>query len=241
MQSNYVTGEGVLEGGEARESTMSPATTTTTHTTLITAPNPTNMSALEAAMMDACNQLHEAVGQGDDDAALRLRSDLAEMLDRYEHSNADDHPNADWAVPHQRALALSAAGEVEGAIVYEEIALEHAGTDRQREISLGNLADRSIRAGRAEQAVEYFFRARDVSPRSVPIMLTGAQALYLAGYVSESNRIFQALGAMPRLLREGTELTAYLDFETRLQEMRLDLPALDELLGRWESIRAEGV
>ena len=35
-------------------------------TTVITAPNPGNMSPLEAAMMDACNELHEAVSQADD-------------------------------------------------------------------------------------------------------------------------------------------------------------------------------
>jgi tetratricopeptide (TPR) repeat protein len=216
---------------------MSPATTTTTQTTLITAPNPSNMSPLEGAMMDACNQLHEAVGQGDDAAIERLQVSLAGMLERYEASGADNHPNAQWAVPHQRALALSAGSDTEAAIVYEEIALEHADTDRQREISLGNLAERSMRAGRPEQAVEFFFRARDIAPRSVPIMLTGAQVLYAAGYLSESNRIFAALAAMPRLLREGTELTVYLDYETRLQTMRPDLPALDALMTRWESMR----
>src|SRR5690242_13436252 len=103
------------------------STLPSTAATLITAPNPGNMTPLEAAMMDGCNLLHAAVALGDEPEVVRLTSDLAAMLDRYEAANADDHPNAQWAVPHQRALVLSAAGDAEAAIVYEEIALEHAG------------------------------------------------------------------------------------------------------------------
>jgi tetratricopeptide (TPR) repeat protein len=196
------------------------------------------MTELEGAIMDACNALHEARACDDQERIEQLKVHLDQMLTRYEDSGADNHPQPRWAVPHHRALSLSALGDVEGAIVYEEIALDHAGTDRQREISLGNLAERSIRAGRAEDAVEFFFRAREVAPRSIPIMLTGAQALFLAGYTVEANRIFHSFLAMPHLMTPGSELTAYLDYETRLQEMRQDLPALDDLMTRWEGAKA---
>lgn len=205
--------------------------------TLITAPNPSNMTPLEAGMMDGCNVLHEAVAAGDDEQVAHLTADLAAMLDRYEAANADDHPNADWAVPHQRALVLSAAGDAEGAIVYEEIALDHAGTARQREISLGNLSERSLRLGRLDDAIEFFFRARDISPGSIPIMLTGAQALYLAGYTGQADGIFRALLARPDLLSIGNDLTAYLEFESRLHAMRRGLPSLNRLMDRWEMLR----
>jgi tetratricopeptide (TPR) repeat protein len=187
--------------------------------------------------MDGCNLLHKAVAAGDDEEATRLTTHLATLLDRYEAANADDHPNAQWAIPHERALVLSAAGDAEGAIVYEEIALQHAGTARQREISLGNLSERSLRLGRLDEAVEFFFRARDNSPSSIPIMLTGAQALYLAGYRQQADGIFKALLARPDLLSIGNDLTAYLEFESRLHAMRRDLPSLDTLMDRWEALR----
>ena len=114
-------------------------------TTVITAPNPSSMSTLEGAMMDACNELHEAVGNSEAARILELETSISAMLDRYEASGAENHPDPAWAVPHQRGLFMSAAGDVEGAATYEEIALQHARTDRQKEISLGNLADRSMR------------------------------------------------------------------------------------------------
>lgn len=208
-------------------------------TTVITAPNPGNMSPLEAAMMDACNELHEAVAQGDEQRVEELETALGRMLERYEATNAEDHPHPKWAIPHQRALFLSAAGDVEGAVIYEEVALQHAQTPRQREISLGNLADRYMRLGRYDAAIEHFLKAREVAPKSVPIMLTGAQALYLAGFRAEADRIFKALLAMPQLLTPSSELAAYLDFETRLQSMRPDLPSLDRLMAAWEALRGE--
>lgn len=206
-------------------------------TTVITAPNPGNLSPLEAAMMDGCNELHEAISLGDSARVAELERAISGMLDRYDASNAEDHPHPRWAVPHQRALFMSAAGDLEGAVIYEDIALEHAQTARQREISLGNLAERCMRLGRIEDSIEYFFRAREAGPRSVPIMLTGAQALFLAGFRSESDRIFRALLAMPGLLEVGTDLTAYLDFESRLQVMRHDLPSLEKLMSAWEAKR----
>jgi hypothetical protein len=96
-----------------------------------------------------------------------------------------------------------------------------------------------MRLERFDEAVEHFFKARDVAPKSVPIMLTGAQALYLAGFRAESYRIFMALLSMPQLLTPSSDLTAYLDFETRLQAMRPDLPSLDRLMSAWESLRGE--
>jgi tetratricopeptide (TPR) repeat protein len=208
-------------------------------TTVITAPNPGGMSTLEGAMMDACNELHEAVANGDTARIVELEASISAMLDKYEACDAEAHPDPKWAVPHQRGLFLSASGNVEGAIAYEEIALPHARTDRQKEISLGNLADRSMRAERFDDAVQYFLKARAVAPRSVPIMLTGAQALFLAGFRAEADRIFRALLAMPHLLTFGSDLTAYLDFETRLQAMRQDLPSLDRLMAAWEALRGE--
>src|SRR5262245_13643810 len=97
-------------------------------TTVITAPNPGNMSPLEAAMMEACNELHEAVANGDEQRVAELETSITAMIDRYEAAGAEDHPYPKWAVPHQRALFLSAAGDVEGAIIYEDIAYQHAGT-----------------------------------------------------------------------------------------------------------------
>lgn len=208
-------------------------------TTIITAPNPGSMSPLEAAMMDACNELHEAVGNGDEQRVGQLETLMTELLTRYEATGAEAHPQPRWAVPHPRALFMSAAGDVAGAVIYEDIALQHAETPRQREISLGNLAERYMRLERFEDAVEHFFKAREVAPRSVPIMLTGAQALYLAGFRAESDRIFKALLSMPQLLTPTSELTAYLDFETRLQVMRQDLPSLDRLMAAWEALRGE--
>ncbi len=208
-------------------------------TTVITAPNPGNMSPLEAAMMDACNELHEAVSLGDEERIQHLEAAMGRMLDKYEATNAEDHPHPRWAVPHQRGLFMSAAGDVAGAVIYEDIALQHAQTERQREISHGNLAERYMRLERFDDAIEHFMKARDVAPKSVPIMLTGAQALFLAGFRAEADRIFKALLSMPQLLTPTSELTAYLDFETRLQVMRQDLPSLDRLMAAWEALRGE--
>lgn len=205
-------------------------------TTVITAPNPGSMSPLEGAMMDACNELHEAVALGDEQRVHKLEATLGQLLDRYEATNAEEHPHPRWAVPHQRALFMSAAGDVAGAVIYEDLALQHAQTERQREISHGNLAERYMRLERFDDAIEHFLKARDISPKSVPIMLTGAQALYLSGFRAESDRIFKALLSMPQLLTPCSELTAYLDFESRLQIMRQDLPSLERLMHAWEAL-----
>lgn len=207
------------------------------HTTLITSPNPAKMSPLEGAIMDACNQMHEAVAKDDAGAIKHLKAQLAELLDRYEASGAEQHPQPKWAVPHHRALAMSAAGDLDQSLVYEELALPHAVTNVQQEISLGNLAERSMRTGRIEDAIEYFFQARDVAPKSVPILLTGAQALFMAGFKKESDGIFKSLLGMNEQFNAGTELTAYLDYETRLQVMRRELASLDSVMKKWESMK----
>jgi tetratricopeptide (TPR) repeat protein len=126
---------------------------------------------------------------------------------------------------------------VEQAIVTERIALRYADTDRRREISLGNLADRCLRLGRYDEAIETFLEAQSVAPESVPVMLTGAQALALGGFPAEAERIFRTFLENPSHLRPGTELVAYLEYEPRLGELAAGLPALAELRARWERIK----
>lgn len=221
---------------------MARITTNTakTHdTTLVTAPNAADLSPLEAAIMDACNEMHEAREIGDAGLIESVRTRLFTLVDRYDAADAEDHPNAAWARPNQRALALSACGEVARAVDAELVALKYADTPRRREISLGNLADRSIRLGRYDDAVAFFLQAMEVAPNSVPILLTGAQALYLGGYGAQADAIFAQFLDRPDMLTPTSELTAYLDCETRLVAMSRDLPALAELMRRWASMRSK--
>ncbi len=206
-------------------------------TTLVTSPTASSMSPIESAIMDQCNALHECRAAGDHDAASRLADSLEALLEKYEATNAEDHPNAEWAVAHHRALVLSAAGETESAVVYEEIALEHADTPRRIEISQGNLAERCLRLERYDAALSHFLAAREVAPTSVPIMLTGAQALFFCGYTDQAEKIFRALLKRKDLLRPDTDLTAYLDYEPRLAAIRHESPALDALMSAWEEVR----
>ncbi len=210
---------------------------TSTDVTLVTAPSPSELSPLEAAIMDACNEMHEAREERDTSGAARVGTLLMKLVDRYDEADAEGHPNAAWARPNQRALALSACAQVERAVDAELIALKYADTDRRREISLGNLADRCIRLGRYEDAVRFFLEAREAAPKSVPVMLTGAQALFLLGHHDAADNIFASFLDRPEMLAPNTELTAYLDCEARLREMALDLPSLRELLVRWKDIR----
>lgn len=206
-------------------------------TSLVTATTPAELSPLEAAIMDACNLLHEVRAAGAGARATEVRAQLFDLLDKYDASDAENHPNPAWARANQRALAHSAAGEVEQAVVTERIALRYADTNRRREISLGNLADRCLRLGRYEEAIESFLEAQAIAPTSVPVMLTGAQALALAGFADEANRIFRAFLENPEHLRPGTELVAYLEYEPRLGELAAGLPALAELRARWDRIK----
>jgi len=204
-------------------------------TTLVTSAVPAELSPLEAAIMDACNEMHEARELGDDTLTADVRARLFDLIERYDAADAEGHPNAAWARPNQRALALSAAGEVARAVEAELAALKYADTPRRREISLGNLADRCIRLGRHADAIGYFLAALQVAPGSVPVLLTGAQALYLAGHTAEADRIFAQFLARPEMLTPRSELTAYLDCETRLREMSRELPSLAELMRRWDA------
>ncbi|MCC6286168.1 MAG: hypothetical protein IT439_12855 [Phycisphaerales bacterium] len=209
--------------------------TTTAPGTIVTAPQG-ELSPIEAAIMDACNEAHEARATGDEAHLESARRALNALLSRYEATNAEAHPNPAWALPSQRALAQSALGDVEGAIETEFRALAHADTSRRLEISLGNIADRCVRAGRVLEAVDFFLRAWDAAPRSVPVMLTGVQALYLAGMRDEANDICAALLDMPELLNPASELAAHLDLEPRFEEMSAHLPALARLMGLWRDV-----
>lgn len=203
-------------------------------TTLVTSSNPGDLSPIEAAIMDGCNVLHDAVGRGDDVLAESVRGQLGDLLSRYRLTRGENHPNPRWAIPNQEALVLSAAGEVEGAIEVEMGALRHADTPRRMEISAGNIADRYIRLERYEDAVKWFLGAFEHAPSSVPILMTGAQCLLLAGHASHAERILGALLARaeadPRAISETSELRAYLVHESRLRRLAKSSPALARLL-----------
>ncbi len=204
-------------------------TTFAANTTLVTAPDPGDHSPIEAMLMDLCNSMHEAREHADVARLAALREQADGLLGSYEATDGEDHPNASWAIPNQRALVLSASGDVSGAIDAEREALPYADTPRRREISLGNLMDRLIRLERYDEAVVSFVEASEVAPNSLPVLLTGAQALYGAGLLSEANALFESIGAIPSLMAPGGELDAYLRYEPRLLEMAPDLPALSDL------------
>lgn len=215
----------------------SPLDTAGLDSTVVTAANPAELSPLEAAIMDLCNALHEARLEGSG-ATAEIERDLFELLERYEESGADDHPNAAWAIPNQRALALSAAGRLDQAIDTELIALQHADNPRRLEISLGNLAERCIKLHRYDEAVAWFLEAQRVAPGRTPILITGAQALCLAGFRDEADAIFATLLDSSDQLQPGTELDAYLRFETRLSRLADELPSLRRLLDAWQRVQA---
>ncbi|MCC5824064.1 MAG: hypothetical protein LAT64_12295 [Phycisphaerales bacterium] len=210
-----------------------------TDATIVTASNPGELSPIEAAIMDACNLLHEAREHGDRAATEAITQSLFQLLRRYDETDGDDHPNPAWSRPNQRALALSAMGRVEDAVRTELVALKYADTPRRREISLGNLADRCLRLGDAELALGYFLEAIEANPKSVPVLITGAIALFRAGHREEADAIFRAILESPGLLGEGTELSAYLAFDPGTRSMRGRLPALDDLYAAWESRQSQ--
>lgn len=200
----------------------------TQETTIVTAPTG-ELSPIEAAIMDACNELHEVRKLGNETVAAQVRQRLFLLLDRYDETDGENHPNPAWARPNQRALVLSASGETLRAIDTERMALKYADTNRRLEISLDNLCDRCMRAGRYEEAIAYFLRAHDVAPQSVAVLLNGAMALWLGGYNRQAESICAALCDQPDQLAPAGTLAAYLDCEPRLTIMRADLPALDHL------------
>jgi len=209
----------------------------TSNATIVTAASASDLSPLESAIMDACNAMHEARASGASHLEHELTSKLAALLQRYDETDGDNHPNPAWARPNQRALAQSAMGRVDLAITTELTALKYADTPRRKEISLGNIADRLIRLERFDEAVVYFMKAWTVAPSSVPVMMTGAEALYGAGRPEESDAIFEALGELPELMTEHSELVAYLDFEPRLIDMAEELPALRSLFEARDEMR----
>lgn len=208
-------------------------------TTLVTASTPTELSPIEAAIMDACNELHDARANGDGPRSDAVETVLFKLIVRYDESDGDNHPNPAWARPNQRALALSAAGRVEAAIAAEQLALKYADTPRRREISLDNLADRCMRAERYEDALGYFLEAVEIAPSSVPVLMTGAQAMYFAGMPEEANNIFAAFLDQPDQLDPRGPLAAYLDHEDRLVDMAIELPALRDLFDAWDAARQD--
>ncbi|MFT5422378.1 MAG: tetratricopeptide (TPR) repeat protein [Phycisphaerales bacterium] len=197
-------------------------------TTIVTAPTG-ELSPIEAAIMDACNELHEVRKLDDQAAGAKIRQRLFLLIGKYDETDGENHPNPAWARPNQRALALSASGEILRAIDTERMALKYADTDRRLEISLDNLCDRCMRVGRYEEAIAYFLRANDVAPQSVAVLLNGAMALWLGGYHKQAESIFAALCHQPEQLAPNGTLAAYLACESRLTTMRADLPALDHL------------
>lgn len=213
---------------------------TQTDTSLVTASSPSELSPIEAAIMDTCNEVHEARGKGDVESLDRLRERLDGLLLRYDETDGESHPNSAWARPNQKALALSSLGELDRAVQAELIALKYADTPRRLEISLGNLAERYIRLGEYDAALLRFLEAIEVAPTSVPVMLTGAQAMYFAGHLGEADRIFAAFMDLPEQFEPTSELIAYLDHESRLGEMAGDLPALRALLVRRDEMASSG-
>ncbi len=208
--------------------------------TIVTASNPGELSPIEAAIMDACNALHEAREQNDRERMAAFTDALFELVRKYDETDGDDHPNPAWSRPNQRALALSAMDRLEDAVRTELIALKYADTPRRREISLGNLADRCLRLGDADLAMGYFLEAIEANPHSVPVLVTGAHAMFRAGHREEADAIFQAMLGSPGLLGDGSELSAYLAFDPGTRSMRGKLSALDDLYAAWESRSNQG-
>ena len=217
---------------------MTHAPTTPSTTTIVTASSSDDLSPIERAIMDACNELHAARDEGDDHAVSILTARLDELLRRYDETDGEDHPNPAWARPCQRALALSAMGQIERAISLELTALKYADTRRRIEISCGNIADRLIRLGDPRQAISFFLEAHEQRPDSVPVLLTGAVAIAESGYPDQAHEIFRTLLRNPDLMTPDSELGAYLDLDRRVRALAESLDAGRELLARWESIRA---
>lgn len=213
---------------------------TTATTTIVTTSGKDGLSPIERAIMDSCNALHEARDRSDSETIRSLKSTLFDLLDRYDATDGEDHPNPAWARPTQRALALSAMGEIDKAIALELAAIKYADTPRRREISSGNIADRLIRSGDPQGAIEFFLDAHEQSPDSVPILLTGAVALHEAGYDEQAESIFATILDNPALLTGDSELGAYLTFDRRTRAAAMGSAAGRSLLNTWDAIDAEG-
>ncbi|HED53538.1 MAG TPA: hypothetical protein ENJ00_04985 [Phycisphaerales bacterium] len=200
--------------------------------TIVTTDDPHRLSPIEASIMDWCNLAHAARSRGDAEELAHIGRELDRLLQRYDETDAEGHANPAWARPNQRALVLSARGELEEAIRVELIAVRYADTDRRQEVSLGNIADRLVRLNRPEEAIEYFLRAWDVAPLSVPIMMTGAEAFFKAGRLDDADAIFAAFLDVEAPLIPPADLHAYLRYDGSLLDMAPHLPSLHALYQR---------
>lgn len=207
-------------------------------TTIVTASSSDDLSPIEAAIMDACNALHDARDRRDMRTIRELSEHLELLLDRYDATDGEDHPNPAWARANQRALALSAMGRIDEAIRLELTAIKYADTPRRQEISYGNLADRCLRLGEPDRAVEFFLDAINANPESVPVLITGAHALYEAGYLEQADTIFRTLLDNDQLLTPCSELGAYLDCDVRTRNLSEVLPSLSALFDKWAALNA---
>jgi len=208
-------------------------------TTIVTASAHDELSPIESAIMDCCNTLHEAHDRRDNLTIREINAHLEQLLDRYDQSDGENHPNPAWARANQRALALSAMGKIDQAIRLELTALKYADTPRRQEISYGNLADRCLRLGEADRAVEFFLDAINANPESVPVLITGAQSLFEAGYIEQADTIFKTFLDNPALLTPTSELGAYLDCDIRTRNLCEHLPSLAALYDRWATMNAQ--
>lgn len=206
--------------------------------TIVTASSVNELSPIEAAIMDCCNTLHEAHDRQDQLTIREINTQLENLLDRYDQTDGENHPNPAWARANQRALALSAMGKIDQAIRLELTALKYADTPRRKEISYGNLADRCLRLGEADRAVEFFLDAINANPESVPVLITGANSLFEAGYIEQADAIFATFLKNPSLLTPTSELGAYLDCDIRTRNLCEHLPSLAALYSRWISMNA---
>lgn len=207
-------------------------------TTIVTASSSDELSPIEAAIMDACNELHEARDRRDMRSIREYADQLEQLLDRYDETDGENHPNPAWARANQRALALSAMGQLDQAIRLELTAIKYADTPRRIEISYGNLADRCLRLGEPDRAVEYFLDAINANPDSVPVLITGAHAMYEAGYPEQADTIFRTLLDNDQLLTPRSELGAYLDCDVRTRNLSEVLPSLSALYDKWAAMNA---
>lgn len=206
--------------------------------TIVTASFHNELSPIESSIMDCCNTLHEAQDRRDQLTIREMNTQLENLLDRYDQTDGENHPNPAWARANQRALALSAMGKIDQAIRLEMTALKYADTPRRQEISYGNLADRCLRIGEADRAVEFFLDAINANPESVPVLITGALSLFEAGYIEQADTIFKTFLNNPQMLTPSSELGAYLDCDIRTRNLCEHLPSLASLFNRWISMNA---
>lgn len=207
-------------------------TTQSLSSSIVTASSNETLSPIEAALMDVCNELHEARERSDTKKLNDLFLVATALLDRYDATDAEDHPNSAWARPNQRALVLSATGRVEDAIRAELVALKYADTPRRREISCGNIADRMLRLGDFSQAIHYFLEAIDERPDSVPVLLVGAVAMLHAGELDHADTILRTLSDNTDSIDLNSELALTLRFDARVRDAAVALPSGRELLKR---------